>query len=77
MLLGMAGMMVHTNSLIKKYEDQNHICWSHSIFDSEEKSISKDLPGKSNANLLNRIGESLSNISSCLEVSIELLYLMM
>jgi len=77
MLLGMAGMMVHTNSLIKKYEDQNHICWSHSISDSEEKSKSKDLPGKSNANLLNRIGESLSNISSCLEVSIELLYLMM
>lgn len=77
MLLGMAGMMVHINSLIKKYEDQNHICWSHSISDSEEKSKSKDLPGKSNANLLNRIGESLSNISSCLEVSIELLYLMM
>jgi hypothetical protein len=77
MFLVMAGMMVHTNSLIKKYEDQNHICWSHSKSDSEEKSKSKDLPGKSNANLLNRVGESLSNISSCLEVSIELLDLMM
>jgi hypothetical protein len=77
MFLGMAGMMVHTNSLIKRYEDQNHICWSHSQSGSEEKNKSKDLPGKSNANLSNRVGESLSNISSRLEVSIELLYLMM
>jgi len=46
MLLGMAGMLVHTNSLIKKYEDQNHICWSHSQSYSEEKSKSKYLPLK-------------------------------
>ena len=46
MFLGMAGMMVHTNSLIQIYEDQNHICWSHSQSDSEEKNKSKDLPGK-------------------------------
>ena len=77
MLLEMAGMMVHTNSLFKKYEDQIHICWSHSKSDSEEKSKSKDLPGKSIANLSNRVCESLSNISSRLEVSIQLLDLMM
>ena len=77
MFVGMAGMTVHTNSLIKKYEEQNHIFWSHSKSDSEEKSRSKDFPGKSNANLSNRVGESLSNISSRLAVSIELLDLMM
>jgi hypothetical protein len=41
------------------------------------KNKSKDLPGKSNANLSNGVGESLSNNSSRLEVSIELLYLVM
>jgi hypothetical protein len=43
----------------------------------KKKTNQKICQEKSNANLSNRVGESLSNISSRLEVSIELLYLMM
>jgi len=43
----------------------------------QKKSKLKYLPGKSNANLSSLVGESVCNISSCLEVSIELLDLVM